>query len=144
MAQIISKCKNCGKFIGMTRDGYCRDCHDKVEEEFKRVRAYLKENPDATIPETSEKTGVSEKRILRFIRDDRLETVHHSQFTVQCEMCGARISSGRYCAKCSTSLLQALEKARPKQPALATRKERGREDAKRSRIYLDRDIHDKH
>lgn len=115
MSEIISKCKKCGKFIALTPDGYCQDCHTQVEEEFKRVRAYLKANPDATIPETSEQTGVSEKRILRFIREDRLETVHHTQFTVQCEMCHAKISSGRYCARCSATLLQALDKTQPKQ-----------------------------
>jgi len=147
LTEIISKCRKCGKFIPLTKDGYCQECYAQVEEEFKRVRAYLKANPDATIPETSEKTGVSEKRILRFIREDRLETVSHAQFTVQCEMCHARIPSGRYCAKCSATLLQALDKTLPKQrqKQQSNDQPRAQDSAPRNKekmkMYLDRDIH---
>jgi flagellar operon protein (TIGR03826 family) len=95
----LANCKECGRlFIKVTSD-ICPDCQRKEEEEFDRVKEYLKNHPNANLSEIMEATGVSENRISKFIRMGRLS------IKPTCEVCGKPIDSGRFCPECRLKLL---------------------------------------
>jgi len=98
----LRNCPVCGKvFVFVTRN-LCPECAAKEEEEFRKVKDYLYEFPGATMEEISEKTGVSTKRILEFLREGRLILKKENvNILLRCEMCGAPILAGRLCEKCA-------------------------------------------
>jgi len=78
---------------------------DDEEIEFKKVKEYVYDNPGATISETSQETGVSVEKIIRFLREERLEIKsEESNMVLECERCGVPIKSGRYCERCKREL----------------------------------------
>jgi flagellar operon protein (TIGR03826 family) len=107
MADFIN-CDKCGRMFqtiaGVKLCGRCRESDDDM---FKVVREYVYDNPGATVPEVSEATDVPEKKILKFLRDGRLETKGDSML-IDCERCGTAIPSGRYCNACTKEMSQGL------------------------------------
>ena len=99
----LRNCSECGKVFVFVNRNICPDCQDKEEEMFGQARDYIKEHPGATIMEVSEKTGVSEEKIFRFLRDGRIVSSNVNLGLV-CESCGAPISSGRACDKCKKEI----------------------------------------
>jgi len=82
------------------------------EEEFKRVRTFIRENPGATIIETAEGTGVDEQKIFRFLREGRLISQGlQSSASLRCERCGQPVSEGRYCRSCKAELESELKES---------------------------------
>jgi len=97
----LRNCPVCGKVFLYTTRNLCPDCAAKEEEEFKKVRDYLYEVPGATMEEIAEKTGVSVKKILEFLKEGRLILKKdNANILLKCERCGAPILTGRYCEKC--------------------------------------------
>jgi len=99
----VRNCKECGKIFqydGISK--LCYECRKKDDENYKVVKEYLYENPKATIIQVSEATGVSEEKILRYLREGRLEiTGDHPGFVLDCERCGKAIRTGRFCSECA-------------------------------------------
>ena len=95
----VVNCPRCGKMFTKMRDPLCKECMKEEEDLFQKVREYLDENPNTSLPEVAEATGVSTKKIMRYVREGRLEA---SQYVggVTCERCGKPIKLGRYCEKC--------------------------------------------
>ncbi|NLX64562.1 MAG: flagellar operon protein YvyF [Clostridiaceae bacterium] len=89
----------------------CDACKKLEEEEFEKVRAFVREFPGATIQEVSRETGVSTHLIYRFLREGRLEVAESSPIALQCEHCGVRIKSGRFCITCSKRLANDMIRA---------------------------------
>jgi ribosomal protein L32 len=81
----------------------CPDCQREIEEDFEKVKNYLKEHPNAKIMKIIDDTGVSESRLNRFIRAGRLS------IKPICESCGKPIESGRLCAECKMKLLSEIK-----------------------------------
>lgn len=75
------------------------------------VRRYLDENPGAEIPAVAEATGVSEKEIIRFIKEGHLVVFEAKGIKYPCEACGKPISIGRFCPTCGEKLTKGLEGA---------------------------------
>lgn len=96
----LANCKECGKLFFKTSVDICPECQKKEEEDFNRVKDYLKKNPTASIPEIIEATEVSEAKISKFIRAGRLS------IKPTCESCGKVIDSGRFCPECRVKLLR--------------------------------------
>lgn len=114
----LKNCKRCGKLFVKVNKDICPDCVKQEEEEFTAVKEYLDKNPNATISNVSEETGVSEKMIRKFIEDGRLLTTKYSAVGVECKRCGKEISKGRYCEECQVELqkqLGALNQDKPKE-----------------------------
>lgn len=102
----IRNCKRCGKlynFIGGLP--ICPECKKKDDEDFKRVKEYLYDNPGASINQVSMELEVSIQRIKQYLKEGRLEIVGEGgNLILECEICGRSIRTGRFCNECSNSL----------------------------------------
>jgi hypothetical protein len=57
------------------------------------------------MPEVSQETGVSVEKIMRFLREERLEIKsENSNLLLECERCGRSIKSGRFCENCKGAI----------------------------------------
>ena len=98
----LKNCRRCKRiFMYAIGPQICEACKKLEEEEFERVRQFLKEFPGATIQEVSKETNVSTQLIYRFLKEGRIEVAENSPIALQCESCGVRINSGRFCVNCS-------------------------------------------
>ena len=100
----LKNCERCGRlFSGV--DPVCPACLEKDQEEFQRVRDYLREHPDAAVVEVSAATGVEVERLHRWARAGRLEFKQEDdEGSWRCQNCGAPIESGRLCSRCAAEL----------------------------------------
>lgn len=106
----IRNCNNCGKIYKYDGFSKCHDCRKEQEKNFEKVKEYLRENPGASINAVEEATGVPEEDIMLYLRQGRLEMDESSQITLNCEKCGAKIFSGRFCNKCTNELQSSFAK----------------------------------
>ena len=51
----------------------CEACKGKMENDFQRVKEYIRENPGATIQQIAEDNDVTTHQIKQWVRDERLE-----------------------------------------------------------------------
>ena len=106
----LKNCVKCGRAFG-ARDNeeYCSKCSmDHIEEDFKKVRDYLYDHPGADIKEVAQATGVSERTIIKLLKDERIEVVEDSNALLKCERCTVGIKSGRYCDECKSEIAKEL------------------------------------
>lgn len=97
----VRNCRNCGRIFNyMMGPIICPACRDEMEKKFHEVKEYIREHKGAGIQQVSEECDVSTSQIHQWLREERLELAENSVITLQCETCGAPISSGRYCEKC--------------------------------------------
>jgi predicted amidophosphoribosyltransferase len=98
----VKVCAFCGKLFQSMGPDICPECSVKLDEEFVRVREYLYDNPGhIDVMDIVNNTGVSEKAVLRFIKDGRLaRKVSTEEAGLRCAICGAPISAGRLCRRC--------------------------------------------
>ena len=108
-------CEKCGeaepeyKGVGEYK---CKKCGFIMYDDFGVVRNYLEEHRGATASDVSRATGVAMETIRHFLKEDRLEITQGSGVMLSCELCGASITSGRYCAACSKALERKMESER--------------------------------
>lgn len=107
----VRNCRKCGKiynYIGGSP--ICPVCRQLEEEEFKRVKDYLYQNPGASITQVSTELEISIELIRRFLKEGRLEIVGDcANMVLECEVCGKSINSGRYCVECERELANGLK-----------------------------------
>lgn len=113
---MLSNCTRCGKvFQKISGRKICPLCQEADEAAFTVVNQYVSDHPGAEVAEVSEKTGVEEALVLRFLRDGRF-AAWGSHLTGSCTQCGKNVPSGqKLCEKCRDSLARELfpEKPRP-------------------------------
>jgi flagellar operon protein (TIGR03826 family) len=100
----VRNCKRCGKIYSYDGFDFCLKCRREDEEDFKKVKAYLDEYPGANIAEVEEKTEVSSKKVIQFLKQGRLEIEDETNVILTCERCGASIKTGRFCDKCKAEM----------------------------------------
>lgn len=130
----LRNCPQCDRLFVYRGRNLCPQCLEKEEEEFMLVRRYVRDHPGATVFETAEATGVSEEKILRFLREGRLVSRGlKSSVVLKCERCGKVIEEGRYCRSCLAELEGGLKRA-----ADGLKKPAGEREAKmgRERMYV--------
>jgi hypothetical protein len=49
----------------------CKECRKKEKEVYQKVKNFLWENPNSTIGNIHENTGVPKNKIIQFVREDR-------------------------------------------------------------------------
>jgi len=111
---ILRNCKVCGKVI--THSGLrklCRECTEERDEQYLRVRDFIKNNPNVAIEVVSEATEVEERRIREFIREGLIHPTELDDFPVNCQRCGKPIIKGTYCPICQQELASNLNREKP-------------------------------
>lgn len=97
----LKSCPKCKRIFSPVGGSLiCRDCLKLEEEEFEKVRVYLRENRGADINQVSDETGVPTKKIFKYLREGRLEVSDGMSDFLKCEKCGISIRSGQYCRSC--------------------------------------------
>lgn len=109
----IRYCKECHRiFQYFSGPVLCEECKKKDEEEYEKVRAFLRDYPGANMQEVSNITGVKASKIYRWLKEERLEVCEGSPVALNCERCGTRIRSGRFCVECSKALAREIMQAK--------------------------------
>ncbi len=107
----IRNCPRCGKIFGYIGRPICNSCMQDEEDEFKKVKEYVYENPGANMAEVSQATEISVDKIMRFLRDERLEiTGDDSNMILECERCSKAIKTGRFCDHCKDDMASGFKK----------------------------------
>ncbi len=117
----IRNCSRCGKMFNyIVGDVICENCKKEIEEKFQQVKKYIEENPGSGLRQIAEECEVSTKQLKKWILEERLVFTEGSPIQITCENCGARISTGRLCAKCKATVTNALNNTvKERQQALA-------------------------
>jgi methionyl-tRNA synthetase len=98
-----------------------------LEDKFQQVKQFLRENPKAPLNVIAEENDVSVKQIKQWVREERLTFTEESQITLECENCGSKIRTGRFCDKCKTSLHNDLSGAIKKSGTITSKPKSGHE-----------------
>ncbi|PKM88328.1 MAG: MerR family transcriptional regulator [Firmicutes bacterium HGW-Firmicutes-12] len=107
----LRNCPECGSVFTYIRTNLCAACLEKDEVDFKKVRTFIVRNRNVGIPKVSEETGISEERIMRYIREGRISVASSNEkIILNCEVCGKSITSGRLCETCTERLSSGLRK----------------------------------
>lgn len=93
-------CRICGKMFTHSHNDICPECIAKDEEDFQKIRLFLKEFPGTKIDVVEEYTGVSRKKILKYLKEERLEITDEAVSFLKCSKCGKPITKGTYCSDC--------------------------------------------
>jgi hypothetical protein len=88
----------------------CKDCVKDDEAAFQKLREHLNENPGQGIAVVSKETGVSMKKILKYIQEGRIEMTSGiaADNPLNCTRCGANITVGTLCEECRLHYNQAV------------------------------------
>ncbi|MCI8299122.1 MAG: class I tRNA ligase family protein [Lachnospiraceae bacterium] len=133
----VRNCKGCGRLFNYNGGTpLCAGCIAKLEDKFQAVKEFLRDNPNASLKTVSEENDVSVKQIKQWVREERLSFTEESQITLECENCGAKILTGRFCEKCKTVLHNDLSGAIRKPSGTLTAKPKDNHGKDRMR-YLD-------
>ncbi|HHX23594.1 MAG: TIGR03826 family flagellar region protein [Tepidanaerobacteraceae bacterium] len=109
----LKNCPQCGKLFIYSLHNLCPDCIAKDEDNYNLVRDYLYDNPNASVDEISEKTGVPSKNILEYLKEGRLILKKNNiNILLSCERCNEPILSGRFCEKCAGKLKNSLSSSK--------------------------------
>ena len=106
----LRNCPQCGKVFNFIRTNLCPECQEKDEQAFREIRKYITQHPGATAIEVSKNTGISEEKVLRFLREGRLSAGAEHQSNYTCELCGKPVLRERYCLACREKLTECLKK----------------------------------
>lgn len=116
----VRNCRGCGRLFNYLQGPpLCPACVAELEEKFQQVKQYLRENPKAPLNEIAEENDVTVKQIKQWVREERLTFTEESQITLECEACGGRVLSGRFCDNCRTHLQNEFSGAIKRSPAVA-------------------------
>ena len=105
----IVNCPRCGKLFTKFADPLCDDCKKAEEELFKTVRDYVETHRECTVPEVTRETGATVKKIMKYLREGRLEVSSGMKDVLKCEKCGVPITSGRFCNSCVIDINQEVD-----------------------------------
>jgi flagellar operon protein (TIGR03826 family) len=96
----VMNCPRCGKMFKRLTVSICEKCVKLDETEFLLVRDFLEENRQSTMKDVVDATKVSSKRILKWIKEGRLEMTDGMEGALRCLGCNKPIKTGRYCDRC--------------------------------------------
>ena len=109
----LANCPECGKVYVENPMKLCPECQKEELAAEDKVAQYLRDVKSSSITEIAAATGVKEKIVLRMINRGRI--VGDFEITYPCETCGAPITEGRVCAKCSKNIIDQLQSQKKEQ-----------------------------
>lgn len=113
----VRTCKNCKRLFNyLGGSPICPACVEKLEEKFKEVKDYIRENPHAPLQQVSEANDVSVKQLKTWVREERLTFSDDSPVGIECMNCGAMIKYGKYCEACKGKMMNDLNSAVKEEP----------------------------
>ena len=101
------RCKSCGQIYRNAGKPFCSTCVIKMDEDFKKIKEYLYENPNAPIAQVVKETEVEEWIVFYLLKEGRLEMKAAADY-LKCRSCGAPIRTGTVCDACTKKLSEAL------------------------------------
>lgn len=105
----IKICRKCRRMFNYVMgEVICPACKQKIEEEFQKVKTYVRQHPNASVAQVSEECEVTVEQIRQWLREERLCLTGESP-QLTCDGCGAMIMSGKLCDKCKNETLNALK-----------------------------------
>ena len=104
-------CKECeGVLVYKGLGEYkCENCGAVEYDDYGKARNYVEKHMGANAAEVAKATGVPQKSIRDMLKEGKLEIAKDSVIFLKCEICGAKISSGKYCPKCEMNYHHDLE-----------------------------------
>jgi flagellar operon protein (TIGR03826 family) len=101
----VRNCSECGRIYAYNGKLICPKCVEAEEKEFQKVKQFLWDHPGANVLEVTEATGVDEKKVMRYLREGRLQLVPgQAAIMLKCERCETVIYGGRFCDKCTREI----------------------------------------
>lgn len=110
---VPTTCKECGKvmvFMGVG-EYRCEGCGMVAYDDYGKVRLYIESHKGANAAEVERGTGVTQKNIMRMLKEDRIEVAEGSRVVLHCELCGKELKGGRYCPECAVKAHRKIEDA---------------------------------
>ena len=105
----VRNCRKCGKIFNYVAGAViCPACRECQETEFQRVKEYIRENKQVTIPMIARECEVGAHQIRQWIRQERLVFSDDSVIGINCESCGKTIKTGRFCEICKAEIARGL------------------------------------
>ena len=108
----VRNCRNCRRlfnYIGGQQ--ICPECKESLEKKFYQVKEYIREHPHAGINEIAKENDVKKMQLQQWVREERLQFSSDSDIALQCEKCGNKIYTGRFCENCKKGLTNSLTQA---------------------------------
>ena len=109
-----SNCPKCGKMFTRIKSPICPEFTKKDDEMFQVLKNYLDENPGKGINAVSRDTGISIKKILKYIQEGRVEMTAGIAVDnpLSCMRCGTPVSVGTLCDECRIQYSHAVKDLR--------------------------------
>ncbi|SFB13049.1 flagellar operon protein TIGR03826 [Acetitomaculum ruminis DSM 5522] len=130
----VKNCKTCGKLFNyVSGPRLCPACIKQLEDKFHEVRDYIRKKPKSELAVIAEECDVSVNQIKQWVREERLSFDKDSPVALECENCGAKILTGRYCKNCKDEMKNGLNAAiaKPDAPKKDRKKMTSTRDAMR-------------
>ena len=105
----IRNCKSCGRMFNYIGSNICPECTKAVEAKFEEVKQYIYDHPRCSIHEVAEAMEISVSQIRKWLREERLTFCEDSDIALNCEKCGKRILTGRFCKMCKDTMSSQFE-----------------------------------
>ena len=107
----LKNCSECGKVYMEVGQGMCPDCVLKEQESEQVVYAFVRDHDKCSIKEIVDGTGVKEKVVFRMLKAGRF-IASGLEISYPCQGCGAPITTGKLCSKCSKDIINQAERLR--------------------------------
>jgi len=68
--KMVRNCYICGS-LTKNSSGLCDECQEENQEQLRKIKDFLWDHPNSTVRKIHKETGVEEKLIRKYIRDDK-------------------------------------------------------------------------
>lgn len=65
----LKNCSECGKLFVSTSSAVCSECLEADKKDVALITNYIREHPGLMIIEVAERTGISERKIRRYLKE---------------------------------------------------------------------------
>lgn len=96
----IQNCERCRALFHKKVKDICPACVQKEEDDFQKIRLFLKRNKTIELITVSKETGVDLDVIYQFLQEGRIILSSSTQSGYPCKECGTTISAGALCTAC--------------------------------------------
>jgi len=107
---VVENCPNCGNIYRRTTWPLCQSCKQEMEEDLLKCAEATHKNRRITLKELSIQARVSEARIIKYIKDNKLFIGDLPNVSYPCDLCADGIRKGNLCIKCSVKINKEIEK----------------------------------